>query len=473
MKLKYLKGIALAGVICAFLHPRCADAQTYVRCVEQYELTSKTAHADSVLQFVPMPRGVAKLDNYPKINVAALELSSVLKQPGRELLEVWVRGSASPEGSWEENVRLSRERTDEAVAYISDIMDIPDYVINAESLNEDWYTLYRLVEQNDVPRRYDVLFIIRTMQGEQRKQALKALDDGKVWSFMQRELFPQLRGVRFAFFCSNGPAIGRRAAVKDTVYVRDTVVIMKEVVYMNADVTSAPSVESAEPARPRPQPRPVRQKKVWDTPWLAAVKTDIATDVLALPQAGFEVQLSDRLSFEMTGWYSEWPYINPCGDHKVYGFRPELRYWIKGSMRSGLFFGLHSNLAWYAMMVNEDDFYQNASLCTSASCTRRHFYQYSYQNEEGDPVTNIYHDTPAWSVGMTVGYSLPLDRKMRWTVEFVAGAGYAHYEQNLYQKSSPWTLKTVEQPQVRDYFGITRASVNLTYRFSLRRFEEQ
>lgn len=471
MNMKYLKGAALVGLLCAFLMPQYADAQTYVRYVEQYELKSKTAHADSVLHFVPMPRGVAGLDNYPKINVAALELSSALQKPGRELLEVWVCGSASPEGDWNENVRLSRERADAAVSYIKEIMDIPDYKINKESLNEDWYTLYRLVEQNDVPHRYDVLFIIRTMQGEERKQALKKLDGGKVWDYMQRELFPQMRGVRFAIFCSKDPYLEPEKTLTDTVYVRDTVVIMKEVFYMNRE--ESPQTVSRPVPKPEPKPRQERQPKVWDTPWLASVKTDVATDILALPQAGVEVQLSDRLSLEFMGWYSEWPYVNSCDDHKVYGFRPELRYWIKGSMRRGIFFGLHANLAWYAMMVNGRDFYQNASLCTDASCGRRHFYQYSYQNEDGLTITNNYHDTPAWSAGMTVGYALPLDRQQRWSVEFVAGVGYAHYEQNWYQKSSPWTLKTIENPQVRDYFGITRASVNLAYRFSLRRYEKQ
>ena len=87
-------------------------------------------------------------------------------------------------------------------------------------------------------------------------------------------------------------------------------------------------------------------------------------------------------------------------------------------------------------------------------------------------MTNRYHDTPAWSAGLTVGYALPLDRGRRWAVEFAGGIGYAHYEQNWYQKSSPWTLKTVEAPQARDYFGLTRASVNLTYRFSVRRYEK-
>ena len=457
------------GVLCALLTPRHACAQAYVSYVDQYELKSRTAHTDSVLHFVPMSLDVVKLDNYPKINVAALELSRVLEQGG-ELLEVWVCGSSSPEGSLSKNVMLAEERADAAIEYIKSITEVPDYRIVKENLNEDWYNLYRLVESSQMPCRYDALFIIRTMQGDERKEALKKLDDGKVWDYMAKELFPQIRGVRFAFFCRKGH-VQQEQCVTDTVYVRDTVVIMKEVHYMNREEEPQPAVQPAPVVRQR-KPEPVRRVKVWDTPWLAGIKTDIATDALALPQAGFEIQLTDRLSFELMGWYSEWPYVNACDDHKVYGFRPEVRYWMNGVMRKGLFFGLHSNVAWYAMMVNDMDFYQNASLCKDNDCSRRHFYEYSYQKEDGTNVTNRYHDTPAWSVGMTAGYALPLDRNNRWAVEFVAGIGYAHYEQNWYQKSSPWTLKTVEAPQTRDYFGLTRASVNLTYRFSVRRYDK-
>lgn len=458
MILKYVRKVLLIGVLCAFLTPRHACAQAYVRYAEKYELNSRTAHVDSVLHFIPIPKGVVKLDNYPKINVAALELSRIQEQGG-ELLQVWICGSASPEGDLDKNASLARARAEAAVDYFKCIADIPDYKIVKESHNEDWYTLYRLVEESQMPYRYDALLIIRTMQGEARKDALKELDDGRVWDYMAREFFPQIRGVRFAVFCRKGHE-PQKEHVNDTVYVRDTVVIMKEVFYMQKE-DEQQSVS-----------RPVKNIKFCDSPWLAAVKTDVATDVLALPQAGFEIQLSDRLSFETMGWYSEWPYINPCEDHKVYGFRPEIRYWMKGVMREGLFFGLHSNVTWYAMMVNDRDFYQNASLCMDKGCTGRHFYEYSYQTEDGTNVTNRYHDTPAWSVGMTVGYSLPLDRGKRWAVEFVGGVGYAHYEQNWYQKSSPWTLKTVEAPQTRDYFGLTRAGVNLTYRFSVRRYEK-
>ena len=470
MILKYVRRVLLIGVLCAFLTPRHACAQAYVRYADQHELTSRTAHVDSVLHFVPMPKGVVNLDNYPKINVAALELFRILQQGG-ELLQVWVCGSASPEGDCDENSSLARARAEAGVSYFKSVADIPDYKIVKESHNEDWYTLYRLVEESQMPYRYDALFIIRTMQGEERKTALKKLDDGRVWDYMAREFFPQIRGVRFAVFCRKGHE-PQKEHVNDTVYVRDTVVIMKEVFYMQKDDSQQPVSQSVKNIKTRGGSRHERSVGIWDSPWLAAVKTDVATDVLALPQAGFEIQLTDRFSFETMGWYSEWSYINPSEEHKIYGFRPEIRYWMNGVMREGLFFGLHSNVTWYAMMVNDRDFYQNASLCRDKGCTGRHFYEYSYQTEDGANVTNRYHDTPAWSVGLTVGYSLPLDRGQRWAVEFVGGIGYAHYEQNWYQKSSPWTLKTIEAPQTRDYFGLTRASVNLTYRFSVRRYEK-
>ena len=459
MKLKSRAIVLLIGALCSFVLSYSADAQTYVKYVEQYELTSRTAYSDSVLNLVSMPSGVAKLDNYPLINVASLEVSEILQQGG-ELLKVWVCGTASPDGPLKENTRIAGARADAAADYIKAVVDVPEHKILKENHNEDWFSIYRLVQENDVPCKYDVLFIIRTMQGEERKAALKKLDDGKVWDYLVHEIFPQVRGVRFAFFCKKGREPEKQHVI-DTVYIRDTVVIVKEVVYMGQPAatqkTSAISIIK--------EPRNYELKGSW----YAAVKTDVATDILAVPQLGVEVQLSEKLSLDLMGWFSQWTYINPCDEYKVYGFRPELRYWVNGAMSKGLFFGLHANVAWYTMMSNKTDFYQNASLCTDTECSKSHFYQYTYQNSEGVNVTNLYHDTPAWSAGLTAGYSLSLDKSDRWAVEFVAGVGYAHYEQNWYQKSSPWSLKSVEAPQVKDYFGITRAGVNLSYRFPVRK----
>lgn len=470
--------LLLLASLCGVLLGWSASAQTCIRYIKPEDIGTKTLYADSVLTSITLPRGVSRLNNYPKFNVAAMELYQAIQDPDKDILQVWVCGSASPDGLWADNVKLSQARTDAAVGYLKSIIDIPDWKIHKESLNEDWDRLAELVEASDIPYKWEVLYIIRTKEWGERKTALQKLDGGRVWKILENDFFPQLRCVRFAIYCRWDPTkphlskpveeqvkVVEQPAKMDTIYVRDTVFMVRETVYMaqEAPVTKEDAYEEY-------REKSLRQKKVWDTPWMAGVKTDVATDILALPQAGIELQLSKKVSLEMTGWYSKYAYIHPCDDFKVYGFRPELRYWVKDVMTKGAFFGVHANVAWYALMANDVDFYQNASLCTVPNCTKRHFFDYEYTDADGKKVMNHYHDTPAWSVGLTLGYALALDRKQHWAFEFVAGLGYAHYEQNHYQKSQPWNLLTKEMPQVNDYFGITRLSINIAYRFSLRRY---
>lgn len=459
----YLKGVTLLGILCALLMPHYADAQSYVRYVEQHELKSRTAHTDSALHFVPLPKSVAKLDNYPKINVAALELSQALQNPGTELLEVWVCGSASPEGSWDANVKLSKARTDAAAEYIKAVMDIPDYKICRESLNEDWYSLYRLVEENYVPYKYDVLHIIRNKQGEERKTALKKLDGGRVWDYLAGEYFPKVRGVRFIVICKRGTSIGDADTVEtvvelpqpaesrnDTIYIRDTVYCIKETVQLDVPVTKEQVYEDYRSRSLN------REAKVWDTPWMMGVKTNLLSDAMLVPTVGLEVQLGKRLSLDIQGWNTDYNVFNPSdGQTNFYGFSPELRLWLGNRiMRRGSFVGVHARCAWYTMQWTDGLLYQNGP--------------------ENVWIGNFHdagNDTPAWSLGVTYGYSLGFGQKGNWGLEFVLGVGYANYKQNTAAfNEGIWEF--IEH-QDGHHVGITRIGVNLTYRFSLRKVKPE
>ena len=139
-----------------------AEAQTYVRYVTLEDLCTKAVYADSVLTSIELPRGASKMYNYPKFNAAAYELEQVLKDPTKELLQVWVCGSASPDGLWAYNVKLSMDRTEEAARYMQQVLNIPACQIHKESLNEDWDRLAELVAESDIPCRSQVLEIIHT-----------------------------------------------------------------------------------------------------------------------------------------------------------------------------------------------------------------------------------------------------------------------------------------------------------------------
>lgn len=440
----------LLAALCGLLSYTLASGQTYIRYVKPEDLGTKALYADSVLTSIRLPQGVSSISNYPKFNLAAMELLQIMNDPTKEVMLVYVCGSASPDGLWAENVKLSQARTDAAVRYLTEALDIPSYKIHSESMNEDWDRLYELVAASDMPQKYSVMNIIRTKDWGERKKALQQLDGGRAWRILVNDFFPQLRCIRFAIFCKwdpSKPYMSRPVEVKeapsariDTVYIRDTVYMVKE------QVTIVP-----QPSAPAPSPAPREHNpKVWDTPWYMGVKTNLLADALVIPQFGLEVQLAEKLSLDLQGWITNYNILTPGDKYaSVYGFAPEVRWWKDEAMRTGSFFGLHANCAWYTLQWKD----------------------LLYQNGPADVWEGNYHDSgnshPAWSVGLTYGYVVGLGHKKNWALEFVAGLGYGRYTQNTASLSGDtWML--VEH-QSRHHFGITRLGVNLTYRFNVRR----
>lgn len=478
----------LVGLVCAIAMTWGASAQTYVRYVKPSDLATRVVYSDTVLTSITLPWGVAKLDNYPKFNAAAYELTRVLEDPDKELLQVWVCGSASPDGLWQDNVKLAQARTDAAVHYLRDILDVPANKIHAENLDEDWDRLAELVEASDIEYKWQVLHIIETKSWGERKKALQALDGGRVWKVLLKDFFPKIRCVRFAIFCKWDPSKpylvapqeeileerlpvaepapvvepepvaevkpvpSAKPAVKDTVYIRDTVYYYKEVVYMPSE---RPSAAPQQYYYEKPQKvRVPREKKYWDTPLYMGIKTNLLADALMIPEFGVEFQLSGKMSLDLQGWATNYNILTPGDEHaSLYGFAPEIRWWTNDAMRTGGFVGVHAHCAWYTL--------QKDGLL--------------YQNGPDNVWQGNYHDsgnaTPAWSAGLSLGYVAGFGQKKNWGLEFVLGVGYGRYQQNTAAfNGNTWEL--VEH-QDNHHFGITRAGVNLTYRFNVRRMRPE
>lgn len=195
-------------------------------------------------------------------------------------------------------------------------------------------------------------------------------------------------------------------------------------------------------------------KGYYATPWLASVKTNILADVISVPYAGVEVQLMDRLSLDLGGWYGQWNLLYPNKQTRLYGAAPELRWWVGGDMMGkGHFVGLHGMAAWYTLAVENKD--GNKVI---------------YQNGTAD-LDDTGSLSPSWNCGVTYGYSLPLDRKGHFCLEFYAGLGYMRY-QHKYIVSLPDGQKGYEH-KVIEGVSLTKAGINLAYRFSLRRYRER
>lgn len=428
------------------------DAQTYVRYVTQEDLGTKVVYADSVLTSIELPRGMSQLASYPKFNAAAYELSQVLKDPKKKLLQVWVCGSTSPDGLWAYNVKLSQARTDSAAEYLQEVMDIPAELIHKESLNEDWDRLAELVAVSDIPCRNQVLEIIANKDWGARKIALQELNDGKVWDILVKDFFPKLRCVRFAIYCEWDQSKPHLSMPRDTVYVRDTLVLVKETVVISKPdtvVITRPDTVYVTPVLTKEQAyEQYREKAVeksrrnidWLNPNVMAVKTNLVSDGLAMPSLGLEFQLVKGLTLDLSGTYGFYNLLNKDSRNmKAWFASPELRWWFgKHPMQKGSFIALHGNLSEYTL-----DWRKGVA----------------YQSVPGKM---------AWSAGFTYGACACLDKKAHWGLEFVIGLGYGQYHQNVgtYEKGKFQINESVE-PKVNQYYGVTKLQLNLVYRFSL------
>ncbi len=113
-----------------------------------------------------------------------------------QITGLFVEGYASPDGSYESNDRLARERAQALADYISRNYGVPAGIIRTSSVAEDWDGLRVLVEESDLVRKAEVLAVIDSDDAPDRKEArLKAM--GYPWMAMSGGMFPQLRRVEY------------------------------------------------------------------------------------------------------------------------------------------------------------------------------------------------------------------------------------------------------------------------------------
>lgn len=487
MKTTFKKCILALVALVGFSAGWSADAQTYLRYVKPEDFATDAVYADSVLTSIVLPRGISKLDNYPKFNAAAYELSQVLKDPSKELLQVWVCGSASPDGMWQYNVNLSKARTEAAASYLKEVMNLPDSLIHKESLNEDWHRLAELVAASDLPHKDKVVKIINTKSWGARKDALQALDGGKVWKRLVEDFFPQLRCVRFAIYCKwdqtkphlSAPkevitvrdtvtlketvtvrdtvtltetmtlrdtvtltetvtlrdtvTLKETVTVKDTIFVRDTVVVVKEKYVVTKENVYNDYREESLKKSEKPE-----KSVQWLKPNIMAIKTNLVSDAMAIPALGLEVQIYKGLSLDVSGSYGFYNIFNKAErDMSSWHVSPELRYWFgEHPLQRGQFIGLHGNLSNYSLEWHDG---------------------VAYQNVPG-------HE--AWSAGFTYGACARLGKHVG--LEFVIGVGYGRYYQNIgTMDAGKFVINEEVGPQLKEHFGLTKLAVNLVYRFSV------
>lgn len=105
-----------------------------------------------------------------------------------------VTGYASPEGNYESNMTLSKNRAYAFVEYLKSAHGLSPSVMQVDWKGEDWAGLRKAVETSGIPDRDAVTGIIDgTYDIAQRKQRLQALNNGATYKYLLHNYYPPLR----------------------------------------------------------------------------------------------------------------------------------------------------------------------------------------------------------------------------------------------------------------------------------------
>ncbi len=346
---------------------------------------------------------------------------------------VLLRGSASPEGATMDNRALAESRAHALDSWFADTLGLMGRTLyHREAVGEDWEGLARIVKSLDAeeyPWRDTALDIIEhtpewvTEGGvvvDSRKNRLRLLEGGRVWRWLDANVFPELRSVGMSVECIVSRPLPPRT---DTVYVTNTV---RDTVYI--DITPAPTFSA--PERRGPDYSGKRM--------LFALRTNVLS--VPLGNLGLEIPLGERWSIGADIYY---PWIWRSGHaegvdktgscFELMAADVELRYWFPRKDKQPAQRLLGHSLGLYAA-AGQYDFEQDWS---------------GHQGE-------------FYNVGLDYLWAVPLFRG-RMHLELELGIGYIWSTSRPYDCLSPgdkiYHRKGVTQ-QIT-WFGPTRTQISL------------
>ncbi|MDR0511134.1 MAG: DUF3868 domain-containing protein [Rikenellaceae bacterium] len=179
----------------------------------------------------------------PSLGRNATELTAVdglvRRVAGDELIRlnaIHITGYASPEGSWDSNDKLARNRSMSFKSYmIERYPSLPKNIFQVNSVAEDWDGLARMLEASDREYRRQALEIIGGVGiFGGREKRLMLLQGGAPYRDMLENMFPPLRRIEVRAEFTVLPAPERR--LRELLFTRPDLLSLEEMFRAAADI---------------------------------------------------------------------------------------------------------------------------------------------------------------------------------------------------------------------------------------------
>jgi len=137
-------------------------------------------------------------DNYVELQKIRNTIDVVRNDSDTYIISVFIKGFASPEGSYANNSRLAKERTQTLKEYVRKLYEFPDSLMSTAYEPEDWEGLRRYVETSGLPHKTGVMEVIdNDMEPDAREQELKKRYPAD-YAYLYRKVYPGLRHSDYA-----------------------------------------------------------------------------------------------------------------------------------------------------------------------------------------------------------------------------------------------------------------------------------
>ena len=125
-------------------------------------------------------------------------IDSIREDDNYRIARIKIVGYSSPEGNYDTNARLSEQRAKALVQNLKHAYKLDDSMIECRSVPENWEGLAAWLREYSPSYMQKVLDIIGQIpEPDARDAKIKAIDGGKIYNALLREVYPKLRLVEY------------------------------------------------------------------------------------------------------------------------------------------------------------------------------------------------------------------------------------------------------------------------------------
>lgn len=175
-------------------------------CYQTPKVEAVKARAKEGSAFLDFP--VNKITIYPDYRNNPQELrairetvESVRNDKYATITEVYIKGYASPEGSYSNNAYLAENRAKALRDYVKGLYHFDQTAFTVDFEPEDWAGLEKRLETMSLPDKAELLAIIRADEPsdlDKKEWKLKTLNGGSSYKILLRDVYPALRHSDYA-----------------------------------------------------------------------------------------------------------------------------------------------------------------------------------------------------------------------------------------------------------------------------------